>query len=121
MLRSIVYSYSLLSIASLTNGDLNLRLHNGSLESFMYILTSEYPKAGMYGLSKLENSPMRKWLLWDWDWIKDQLYNLRDLNIITTISDVEYVQQFYLPFHQMEALREFFDHPERNSQAIREV
>ena len=55
----------------------------------MYVLTSEFPQPGMYELSKLEKGPMRKWLLWGWKWIKKQLYNLRDLNIIATISDIE--------------------------------
>ena len=121
MLRSIIYSYSILSIAQANNEDLILRLHEGFLESFLYILTSEFPKPGMYELSKLENGPVRKWLLWDWQWIKEQLYSLRELNIIATISDIEYVQQFNLPYGQMEALNKFFNHPQSNSTEIREV
>lgn len=113
--------YALLDIANVNGESFSYRTRSGTLASFLYILTSEFPQPGMYELSKLENGPMRKWLLWDWDWIKDQLYNLRDLNIITTISNVEYVQQFNLPFHQMEALKMYFDHPERNSRTIRDT
>lgn len=121
MLRSIIYSYSILSIAQINDEDLILRLHESSMESFLYVLTSEFPQPGMYELSKIENGPMRKWLLWDWQWIKDQLYHLRDLNIIATISDVEYVQQFNLPYNQKDALEKFLSNPKINSAGIQEV
>ena len=63
---------------------------------------------------------MRHWLLWDREWMQQQLYNLRDLSILSKVSQIDTLRQFTLQFDQRTALRHYFEHPERVSLALRE-
>ena len=120
MLRALFYTYSLLGIGSANDNILRFQLHNGTLESFLYILTSEFPQPGIYSFDSLYNGPLHRWLLWDREWIRLQLYNLQDFGILTKVSEIDTVSQFTLALDQAMALRRFFEHPERYQKAIRE-
>ena len=63
---------------------------------------------------------MRCWLLWDREWMQQQLYNLRDLGILSKVSQIDTLRQFTLQYDQPTALRHYFEHPERNSLVLRE-
>ncbi len=108
-LRSIFTTYDLLESSQREGDTLFLRVHNGSSDAFLYILTSEYPNAGMYSFNDLENGPLRKWLLWDRDWMWHQLYVLRDMGIITKISEIDSIRQFTLAYEQQESLKKYFE------------
>jgi len=99
---------------------LRFQIHKGTPEGFLYVLTSEFPEAGMYSFDALEKGPMRKWLLWDREWIHKQLYNLRDFGVLSKVSQIDTVRQFSLPFPQIEALKHYFEHPEKDTRALRE-
>ncbi len=120
MLRALFYTYDLLGIGSANDTILRFQLHNGTLESFLYILTSEFPQPGIYSFDSLYNGPLHRWLLWDREWIRLQLYNLQDFGILTKVSEIDTVSQFTLALDQAMALRRFFEHPERTQKAIRE-
>lgn len=120
MLRALFYTYDLLGIGSANDTILRFQLHKGTLESFLYILTSEFPQPGIYPFDALYSGPMHRWMLWDREWIRLQLYNLQDFGILTKVSEIDTVRQFTLAVDQPMALRLFFENPERNRKAIRE-
>ena len=86
----------------------------------LYVLPAEFPGPGIYTFEALEASPIRRWLLWDRDWLRRQLYNLQDLGILSKVSEIDTVRQFTLPFDQMTALRRFFGNPRRGTVALRD-
>lgn len=120
MLRALFYTYDLLGIGSANEATLRFQFHKGTLESFLYILTSDFPQPGMYPFDALYSGPIHRWMLWDREWIRLQLYNLQDFGILTKVSEIDTVRQFTLAVDQPMALRMFFEHPERNQKAIRE-
>lgn len=120
MLRSLFYAYDLLDIGSMNDTILRFQLHTGTLESFLYILTSVFPEPGMYSFEALYSSPVHRWLLWDREWIRQQLYNLQDFGVLTKVSEIDTVRQFTLAMDQTSALQLFFKHPERGQRAIRD-
>jgi DNA repair protein RadC len=120
MLRALFYTYDLLGIGSANGTILRFQLHKGTLESFLYILTSEFSQPGIYPFDLLYKGPLHKWLLWDREWMRMQLYNLQDFGILSKVAEIDTVRQFTLAVDQPMALRLFFEHPERNQMTIRE-
>lgn len=118
--------YSLFNVCTVlnqahTDGEvLRFQVHRGTFEAFLYILTTEFPKPGMYRFEELEEGPMRRWLLWDREWMHKQLYNLRDLDILSKVSQIDTLRQFTLQHDQRTALRHYFEHPQRGKLALRE-
>lgn len=121
MLRSLFYTYKLLDVGSVNDTTLRFKLHNGTLESFLYILTSEFPEPGIYSFETLFSSPLHRWLLWDREWMRLQLFNLQDFGILMKVSEIDTVRQFTIAMDQATALHQFFEHPGRGHMAIREV
>jgi hypothetical protein len=117
---SLAHTYELTGIATVDRNGFHFQFHQGSLESFLYLLTCEFPKAGIYSFDRLFNSPLHRWLLWDRDWMRNQLYNLQDVGIISKISEIDNMRQFTLSVDQPTALKQFFEHPARKEMAIRE-
>jgi len=120
VLRSLFTTYDLLSVGVQEDTTLRFQVHTGTLKGFLYVLTAEFPKPGIYTFEALEGGPMRLWLLWDREWMRQQLYNLRDLGVISKVSEIDTVRQFTLPHDQMTALRRYFEHPQRDTMALRE-
>jgi DNA repair protein RadC len=120
VLRSLFTTYELLSVGVQEDTTLRFQVHTGTLKGFLYVLTAEFPKPGIYTFEALEGGPMRLWLLWDREWMRRQLYNLRDLGVIAKVSEIDTVRQFTLAFDQWGALRHYFEHPERDTLAMRE-
>jgi len=120
ILRSIFNTYDLLSVGVQDGTTLRFQVHTGTLEGFLYVLTAEFPKPGMYTFEALENGPTRLWMLWDREWMHRQLYNLRDLGIIAKVSEIDTLRQFTLAVDQEEALHHYFEHPQRDTLAMRE-
>lgn len=54
---------------------------------------------------------MRRWLLWDREWIRRQLYNLQDLGIVSKVSEIDTIRQFTIGLDQAAALERFFTYP----------
>ena len=119
-LRSLFLTYDLLSVGIQEETTLRFQIHTGALEEFLYVLVAEFPQPGIYTFEALEQGPMRHWLLWDREWMRRQLYNLRDLGLVSKVSEIDTVRQFTLPFDQTTALRLYFEHPQRDTLALRE-
>jgi len=120
VLRALFNTYALLSVAAEDDTALRFQVRAGTLPGFLYVLTAEFPEPGMYAFESLEQGPMRCWLLWDREWMRLQLYNLRDLGLVSKISEIDAVRQFTLPHGQMTTLRRYFEHPQRDTMALRE-
>ncbi len=122
VLQAVLNAYTTLGVG-VGAGDrdvLRFQGHAGTLEGMLYLLTAEFPAPGIYSFDALEASPLRRWLLWDRDWLRRQLANLADLGIISKVSEIDTVRQFTLPFDQMTALRRYFGNPRRGTVALRE-
>jgi hypothetical protein len=120
MLYALFNVYTELNLARADDDVLRFQIHRGTFEAFLYVLTAEFPQPGMYHFEQLEGGPMRHWLLWDREWMHQQLYNLRDFGILSKVSQIDTLRQFTLQFDQWTALRHYFEHPERDSLALRE-
>ena len=120
VLRALFNTYALLSVAAEDDMALRFQVHAGTLPGFLYVLTAEFPEPGMYAFESLDQGPMRRWLLWDREWMRLQLYNLRDLGLVSKISEIDAVRQFTLTHGQMTTLRRYFEHPQRDTMALRE-
>lgn len=120
MFESLSHTYSLTSVGEANKNGFRFKLHQGSLEGFLYLLTSEFHEPGIYSFNNLFTGPLHIWLLWDREWMRKQLYNLQDFGILSKVSEIDTVRQFTLAVDQPMALRLFFEHPERNRKAIRE-
>jgi len=60
----------------------------------------------MYEISWLENSPLIRAMLWDPDRLLPGLYELRNLGLISKISEIDNIRQFTTEF----TLDELVDH-----------
>jgi hypothetical protein len=121
VLLSLFNTYGLLGVSVKDKAILRLQVGSGTLPAFLYILTAVFPQPGIYSFDALEQGPMRRWLLWDREWMRRQLYNLRDLGVISKISEIDAMRQFTLAFDQRAALRHYYDHPRRSEMALRET
>jgi len=81
--------------------------------SFAFILHSEYPEPGIYNIEDLENNRYIKALLWNPDKILYALYELRNLGVISKVSEIDSVRQFTTKYTLNEAVRYFIDSANR--------
>ena len=121
MVYSLLNVYAVFGIGELDEERLSVQVHESNLPAFLYVLTAEFPQSGIYSFNDLEQGPMRRWLLWDREWLRRQLYNLRDFGIISKISEIDTMRQFTLAFDQRAALRHYFEHPRRGEMVLRET
>lgn len=120
VLFAIFNAYEILGVGVGDGAVLRFQAHPGTLEGLLYLLTAEFAGPGMYTFEAPEASPLRRWLLWDRDWLRRQLANLADLGVVSKVSEIDSVRQFTLPFDQMTALRRYFENPQRGMAALRE-
>lgn len=120
VLRALFSTYDLLSVGTRDGKALRFQMRAGTLEAFLYVLSAEFRKPGVYTFEALEQGPMRRWLLWDRGWMHQQLYNLRDLGIISKVSEIDRIRQFTLQFDQRTALRNYFERPQGDKPALRD-
>ena len=121
MIYSLANLYTLTGVAAQQENRLTFQTRPGTLAAFLYVLAAELPHPGIYGFDVMEQGPMRRWLLWDREWLRRQLYNLRDFGVISKISEIDALRHFTLAFDQAGALRHYFEHPRRGELALRET
>ncbi len=121
VLQALFNTYAQLGIAIVDGTLLRFAIHPGTLPGFLYVLTALLPRPGMYAFEELENGPMRRWLLWDREWMHRQVYNLRDLGIISKVSEIGTMRQFTLRLDQPGALQQYFAHPPQDASLLRET
>jgi DNA repair protein RadC len=94
MSQAIIRTYERFGIGTATRSRLNVSLREGSLAAFGYILHLEFPEPGMYSFERLFEGPLHRWLLWDQQWMIQQLYLLREAGILSKVSDIDRMRQF---------------------------
>jgi DNA repair protein RadC len=109
VLRSLLNSYNLLGIGREEDNILKFQLKPGTLDAFTYVLSAEFPESGIYSFDTIFEGPSHRWLLWDKEWIRKQLYVLRDIGVVSKVSEIDTVRQFSLEFGQREFLKQYFD------------
>jgi DNA repair protein RadC len=62
--------------------------------AFAFVLHSEYPTPGMYGIEALERNSTMRAMLWNPDGILPALYDLRNRKLISKVSEIDSVRQF---------------------------
>jgi DNA repair protein RadC len=68
------------------------------ISSFAFILHSEFPEPGMFDIGKLEQNRSIRAMLWKPDALIPALYELRNRNIISKVSEIDSVRQFTTKF-----------------------
>lgn len=66
--------------------------------SFAFVLHSEFPDPGIYEVAKAESNRPLRCLLWTPEQILAALYELRNLGVISKVSEIDSVRQFTLKF-----------------------
>lgn len=108
-ITSVLHTYDLLGFGSIFEDQLRFKLHTGTLEAFLYIFSSEFPESGIFSFDDLFNGPLHRWLLWDKEWLRQQLYLLRSRDILSKVSEIDNINQFTIVNDQTTSLKLFFE------------
>jgi DNA repair protein RadC len=73
---------------------MNFTYRDIKIPSFAFILHSEFPEPGMFDIGKLEQNRAIRAMLWKPDALIPALYELRNQNIISKVSEIDSVRQF---------------------------
>ncbi len=73
---------------------MNFTYRDIKIASFAFILHSEFPEPGMFDIGKLEQNRAIRATLWKPAAIIPMLYELRNRNIISKVSEIDSVRQF---------------------------
>jgi DNA repair protein RadC len=73
---------------------MNFTYRDIKIPSFAFILHSEFPEPGMFDIGKLEQNRTIRAMLWKPDALIPALYELRNRNIISKVSEIDSVRQF---------------------------
>ncbi len=65
-----------------------------ALPSFAFVLHSVFPEPGMYNLGSIEHHPAIGHMFWNPDRILPSVYELRNLGLISKVSEIDSVRQF---------------------------
>jgi DNA repair protein RadC len=66
--------------------------------SLAFVIHSEFPKPGMYGISIVEQNQAIKSMLWNPDKLLAGLYELRNLGVLAKVSEIDRFRQFTTKF-----------------------
>jgi DNA repair protein RadC len=105
--QAIVRTYRDLEVAEATPKLLRLRLRDGDMNAFVFMLHREYPAPGMYELDGCFNGPLHRRLLWSKDWIRSALYRLREAGLISKVTEIDQVRQFSTKYAAAEAMEKW--------------
>ncbi len=97
-------TYERLGLGSTTKTRLNVTSRRGDLPAFAYLLHLEFPEPGMFLFDRLLQGPLRRWLLWDPEWMVKQLYACGEVGLIAKVSEIDGTRQFTTKYHLDEAV-----------------
>jgi DNA repair protein RadC len=81
-------------VANRTRDRITFAYRDIPVAAFAFVLHSEFPEPGMYGLAKLENNRAVRAMMWNPDRILPTVYELRNLGLISKVSEIDSVRQF---------------------------
>ena len=58
----------------------------------------------MHAFQKMIDGPMHKWLLWDQQWMIRQLYRLREVGLLSKVSEIDQLRHFTTRYTLTDAL-----------------
>ena len=102
--KAIVDALSASGIVQADRTQLSFAYREISPRSFAFVLHSEFPEPGMHDLIKLEQNRHVLALLWNPTRILPTLYELRNLELISKISEIDNVRQFTTKWRLEEAV-----------------
>lgn len=91
---SIIEVLTSSGLVQMEKAKLTFQCREVCIESFAFILHSEFPDPGIYDLRKIEGHSLLDSLLWRPDKILPALYELRNRGLIAKISEIDSVRQF---------------------------
>jgi len=92
--RAIIESLSAGGIARSTKTHISFSYRDILLPSFAFIVHSEFPEPGMYDIAKLEKNRLVNGMLWNPTKILQMVYELRNNDLISKVSEIDTVRQF---------------------------
>ena len=92
--RAIVDALTAGGIAKADRAKLVFTYREILLNSFAFILHSEFPEPGIYDFKKLEQNRFFLAMLWRPDQFIPMLYELRNQGIISKVSEIDNIRQF---------------------------
>jgi DNA repair protein RadC len=92
--KAIVDALSAGGIVRADRTQLSFAYREISPRSFAFVVHSEFPEPGMHDLAKLEKNRHVLAILWNPTRILSTLYELRNLELISRISEIDNVRQF---------------------------
>jgi len=104
--KAIVNSLVAGGVARSDKRKISFNYRTPAVASLAFLIHSEFPAPGMYEISWLENSPLIRAMFWDPDRLLPGLYELRNLGLISKISEIDNIRQFTTEF----TLDELVDH-----------
>jgi hypothetical protein len=75
-----------------------------TIPAFAFILHSEFAEPGMYDIRKIEENRYIRAMLWNPEKIMLSLYELRNKEIISKISEIDNIRQFTTRYHLSEVV-----------------
>jgi DNA repair protein RadC len=96
--KAIVEALVSAGIATTDHNQVTFSARPVSNASFAFILHSEFPEPGMYEVGKAESNLLLSSLLWTPEKILSSLYELRNLGLISKISEIDSIRQFTLRY-----------------------
>jgi DNA repair protein RadC len=81
-------------VAVVARNRFSLSLRDVRLESFAFVLHSEFPEPGMYDVAKVERGDAFRAMFWRPDALLPGLYELRNRRWISKVSEIDTVRQF---------------------------
>ena len=85
-------------VASYKTGNLSYTYRRVDPISFAYILHNEFPTPGMYDIRRIENNQVFTPQLWLGTELLETLYVLRNMKILSKVSEIDNVRQFTTMF-----------------------
>ncbi|MBN2531853.1 MAG: hypothetical protein JXB88_03120 [Spirochaetales bacterium] len=97
--QAIVDALGASNIVKVKNDRMNYGYRDINLISFAFILHSEFHKPNMYDFRNIESNNYMKALLWKENKKIPALYELRNLGLISKISEIDNMRQFTTKFY----------------------
>lgn len=91
---AIVNALTAAGIAQSDRQKISFRYREPPFPSLAFVVHSEFPEPGMHEISKLEQSPMIRAMLWNPNSILPGLYELRNRSLISKVSEIDSFRQF---------------------------
>ncbi len=92
--QAIVAALSAGGLATSSRTALRFAYRDIRLASFAFVLHSEFPEPGMYDFRLLDQKPRVSAMMWSPAQIVPMLYEMRNIGIISKVSEIDNIRQF---------------------------